>query len=77
MMLHPSIDRLMELHDIDSKYTLVAAAAKRARHLQTEGLDEELDNESKPKYVGIALKEIANRKVKIVTQPEQQQKAKK
>ncbi|MBL4952627.1 DNA-directed RNA polymerase subunit omega [Neobacillus sp. OS1-32] len=54
-MLYPSIDSLLE--KIDSKYSLVSVAAKRARQMQLE------KNERLPKYVsykhvGKALEEI-------------------
>ncbi len=57
-MLYPSIDALKE--KVDSKYTLVTLAAKRAREMQEEHLfllDEE-EYQAK-KYVGQALEEIA------------------
>lgn len=69
MMLHPSIDELMELKQIDSKYTLVVATAKRARQLQVADQDKESKSN---KYVTIALEEISSNKIKIVTQAEQQ-----
>lgn len=72
MMLHPPIDKLMELKHIDSKYTLVVAAAKRARQLQ----DAHLANKSEAdKFVRTALEEIAQNKIKIVTQGEQPDKS--
>lgn len=75
-MLHPSIDQLMELKQIDSKYTLVVAAAKRARQLQVNSLKEE-ETETKKKFVGEALTEILNNKINIVTPSEQVNSAKK
>lgn len=54
-MLYPSIDKLMDR--IDSKYSLVTVAAKRARRLQEE--DNPLLNEYRShKFVGKALEEI-------------------
>lgn len=55
-MLYPSVDSLKG--KVDSKYTLVTLAAKRARELQ------EKDNELLPSYrsvksVGQALEEVA------------------
>lgn len=58
-MLYPSIDQLMEL--VDSKYTLVAAAAKRARKLQEETMG--LPGSSTTKNVSRALWEIQNGQV--------------
>lgn len=54
-MLYPSIDSL--LTKIDSKYSLVSVAAKRARRLQQ---DEKpyLPKYSSHKQVGMALEEI-------------------
>ncbi|MDD4658060.1 MAG: DNA-directed RNA polymerase subunit omega [Eubacteriales bacterium] len=54
-MLKPSIDSLLE--KVDSKYTLVLAAARRARNIQASG--QGLKNgEQKP--VTMALEEILN-----------------
>lgn len=58
-MRQPSLDVLM--NHVDSKYTLVVAAAKRAREI-TEGGASPLDTESK-KPVSVALEEIAQNKV--------------
>ncbi|NSL51235.1 DNA-directed RNA polymerase subunit omega [Calidifontibacillus erzurumensis] len=55
-MLYPSIDKLME--KIDSKYTLVAVASKRAREIQ-ENNDCMLEKTVSRKPVGKALEEIA------------------
>lgn len=55
-MLYPSIDSLKR--NIDSKYTLVAVASKRAREMQ-ENNDCMLDNTVSKKTVGKALEEIA------------------
>ncbi|RLQ95794.1 DNA-directed RNA polymerase subunit omega [Falsibacillus albus] len=54
-MLYPSIDSL--LNKIDSKYSLVTIAAKRARKLQ-EKSPLTLDKTVSHKYVGKALEEI-------------------
>ena len=54
-MLEPSIDKLVE--KVDSKYSLVVVAAKRARQL-LDGEKPRIDPRSN-KYVGIALEEIA------------------
>ena len=51
-MVDPSIDYLAE--KVDSKYTLVILAAKRARELTIPGVN------SAEKEVSAALKEIAN-----------------
>lgn len=51
-MINPSIDKLVAL--VDSKYTLVTLAAKRAREI----LDEDRSENSR-KPVSIALHEIA------------------
>ena len=62
-MLYPSIDRLVEM--VDSKYTLVVAAAKRARMLQ-EGADRRVKMAASTKNVSVALKEIGDEKIKYV-----------
>lgn len=54
-MLYPSIDALLEI--IDSKYSLVSVAAKRARAMQ-EAKDERLPKYVSHKFVGKALEEI-------------------
>lgn len=54
-MLNPSIDSLMK--KIDSKYSLVSIAAKRARNLQDTG-DYRLNQYESYKFVGKALEEI-------------------
>ncbi|HHY74574.1 MAG TPA: DNA-directed RNA polymerase subunit omega [Bacillus bacterium] len=56
-MLYPSIDSLKR--KIDSKYTLVAVASKRAREMQ-ENNDCMLDTTVSKKAVGKALEEIAD-----------------
>jgi DNA-directed RNA polymerase subunit omega len=54
-MLYPSIDSLLER--IDSKYSLVSVAAKRAR-VMSQLKDERLPKYVSYKYVGKALEEI-------------------
>jgi DNA-directed RNA polymerase subunit omega len=54
-MLYPSIDEL--LTKMDSKYTLVTAASKRARILR-DGGKSELARPRSSKFVGTALEEI-------------------
>ena len=54
-MLNPSIDSLLQ--KIDSKYTLVTVAAKRAREMQEHnncGVEQPVSH----KFVGKALEEI-------------------
>ncbi len=55
-MLTPSIDSLKE--KIDSKYTLVTLASKRARQMQEEGT-KLLNSYVSNKNVGKALEEVA------------------
>ncbi|HHX86547.1 MAG TPA: DNA-directed RNA polymerase subunit omega [Firmicutes bacterium] len=55
-MIYPSIDDL--LTKLDSKYSLVIAAAKRARQIR-EGSKPTIDISSK-KEVTIALKEVSS-----------------
>jgi DNA-directed RNA polymerase subunit omega len=54
-MLYPSIDALKE--KIDSKYTLVSLAAKRARQIQEQG-NLKLESYKSEKFVGKALEEV-------------------
>ncbi|UJF14945.1 DNA-directed RNA polymerase subunit omega [Jeotgalibaca sp. MA1X17-3] len=64
MMLYPSIDKLLE--QVDSKYSMVTIAAKRAHelHAKAEPLLEEYHSY---KNVGRALEEIANGELIIGT----------
>jgi len=55
-MLYPSVDVLKT--KIDSKYSLVSLAAKRARAMQ-EGSSEHLSSYTSDKNVGKALEEVA------------------
>ncbi|WP_342600643.1 DNA-directed RNA polymerase subunit omega [Psychrobacillus sp. FSL H8-0483] len=55
-MLYPSVDSLK--NKIDSKYSLVSVASKRARQLQEEG-GERLHSYVSAKQVGRALEEVA------------------
>lgn len=54
-MLYPSIDEMM--NKVDSKYSLVVAASRRARALR-DGAKSELRSPKAHKYVGVALEEI-------------------
>ncbi|MDF2671716.1 MAG: DNA-directed polymerase subunit omega [Paenibacillus sp.] len=54
-MLYPSIDLL--INKVDSKYSLVVAASKRARILR-DGAKSELKDPKAFKQVGVALEEI-------------------
>lgn len=60
-MRQPSLDIL--LSKVDSKYTLVVAAAKRARELMEQPEFEEVYQGEKP--VSMALDEIANGKFRF------------
>lgn len=61
-MLYPSIDEIME--KVDSKYSLVVGASKRARALR-EGATPRVENPKSHKFVGIALEEIYLDHIKI------------
>lgn len=63
-MLYPSIDSL--LTKIDSKYSLVSVAAKRARNMQIQQ-NSLLDKYVSHKYVGKALEEIHAEKLHFKT----------
>ncbi|MFD0616513.1 MULTISPECIES: DNA-directed RNA polymerase subunit omega [Paenibacillus] len=54
-MLYPSIDEMM--NKVDSKYSLVVAASRRARQLR-DGSKSDLRNPKSHKFVGTALEEI-------------------
>ena len=62
MLIEPTIDELLE--KVDSKYSLVVAAAKRAREL-VDGA-EPLEKAASNKPVSIALKEIGHDKIVYV-----------
>lgn len=55
-MLYPPIDSLLE--KIDSKYSLVSVASKRARLMKADNLKPLLEDYKSHKNVGIALEEI-------------------
>jgi len=57
-MLYPSVDALKS--KIDSKYSLVSLASKRARQLQEEPGSEKLMRYKSHKFVGKALEEVAS-----------------
>ncbi|GAA0135763.1 hypothetical protein YSY43_26030 [Paenibacillus sp. YSY-4.3] len=61
-MLYPSIDRMLD--KVDSKYSLVVAASRRARQLR-EGEKSELQQPKSHKQVGVALEEIYGDFIKI------------
>jgi DNA-directed RNA polymerase omega subunit len=63
-LLYPSIDSL--LTKIDSKYSLVSVAAKRARNMQIQQ-NTLLDKYVSHKYVGKALEEIHAEKLHFKT----------
>lgn len=58
-MIHPSLDTLVT--KVDSKYTLVTLAAKRAREIMNG--DAQLTQSKSNKPVTIALEEIAHNRI--------------
>jgi DNA-directed RNA polymerase subunit omega len=62
-MIYPSGDELEKR--VDSKYSLVIAAAQRAKQLKT-GARRQIDTRS-TNYITIALEEIAVGKVRVIT----------
>jgi DNA-directed RNA polymerase subunit omega len=54
-MLYPSIDKLTE--KVESKYTLVTIASKRARQLR-ENSAVQVEKPKSKKFVGLALEEL-------------------
>jgi len=67
-MLYPSIDEMMT--KVDSKYSLVVAASRRARELR-EGGKTDIKAPKSHKPVGIALEEIYEDRL-IVTRGEEE-----
>lgn len=65
-MLYPSIDEMMK--KVDSKYSLVVAASRRARMLR-DGTPSELRGPKSHKYVGVALEEIYGDLVQVESDP--------
>ncbi|GAA4715992.1 DNA-directed RNA polymerase subunit omega [Brevibacillus fulvus] len=63
-MLYPSIDKLVD--KVESKYTLVTVAAKRARQLREDN-NLQLDRPRSKKFVGQALEEIIEEQVLFET----------
>lgn len=59
-MIYPSLDEL--IGQVDSRYTLVIATAKRARKILEAG---QIDEEGSIKPVSLALEEIGSGKVGI------------
>jgi DNA-directed RNA polymerase subunit omega len=55
-VIYPSIDELVE--HVDSKYTLVIVAAKRARQIKNNLLEKEKKEQKTYKEVTMALEEI-------------------
>ncbi len=58
-MIYPSLDNLVK--HVDSRYTLVTVAAKRARKI----LEETQNQEKSVKAVTVALEEIQSGKIKV------------
>ncbi|VBB07952.1 rna polymerase subunit omega/k/rpb6 [Lucifera butyrica] len=58
-MIHPSLDVLVS--KVDSKYTLVVLAAKRAREIMSG--DQAMAESKSNKAVTVALEEVAQSKV--------------
>ncbi|UVI27839.1 DNA-directed RNA polymerase subunit omega [Paenibacillus spongiae] len=61
-MLYPSIDEMVK--KVDSKYSLVVAASRRARMLR-DGVKTDLRLPKSHKFVGVALEEIYNDNVQV------------
>ncbi len=57
-MIYPSIDELA--NNVDSKYTLVIMAARRARQIKDDLMEKEKKEQKSFKEVTMALKEIAS-----------------
>ncbi len=61
MMVYPSVNEVMDLRDIKSKYSLVIIVAKRAREIVETGVSFTECESNKP--VSIAVNEIFENKV--------------
>ena len=70
MMVEPSVNEVMELRNIKSKYSLVIITAKRARDIVTTGVSFSDCNSLKP--VSVALNEIYENKVSFRFKDEQE-----
>ena len=68
-MLYPSIDEMM--NKVDSKYSLVVAASRRARQLR-EGEKNTIDAPKSHKPVGMALEEIYAGEIIVESDNEQE-----
>ncbi|WP_270171999.1 DNA-directed RNA polymerase subunit omega [Paenibacillus sp. SYP-B4298] len=66
-MLYPSIDEMVK--KVDSKYSLVVAASRRARMLR-DGEKSELRAPKSHKFVGVALEEIYNDYIQVESDPD-------
>ncbi|MFF2093592.1 DNA-directed RNA polymerase subunit omega [Paenibacillus sp. NPDC058174] len=69
-MLYPSIDEMVK--KVDSKYSLVVAASRRARMLRN-GEKSELRTPKSRKFVGVALEEIYHDIVVVESKEDKQQ----
>ncbi|WP_438446751.1 DNA-directed RNA polymerase subunit omega [Gorillibacterium sp. sgz5001074] len=65
-MLYPSIDKLLE--KVDSKYSLVVAASKRARMLK-DNARTDLKSPKAHKHVGVALEELHGEYIQFEKSP--------
>ncbi len=65
MMVYPSVNEVMDLRDIKSKYSLVIIVAKRAREIVESGVSFTECASNKP--VSIAVNEIFENKVSFRT----------
>ncbi len=66
MMIKPGVGELMQKENVDSRYTLVCAVAKRARELQSEETEPMVETKS-DKPVTIAVEEIADGHIDILS----------
>lgn len=62
MLLYPSVDKLLER--VDSRYSLIMLASKRAHEIDT-GSPLLLDNYKSRKSIGKAFEEVAAGKVEL------------
>ena len=67
MMLYPSMSKLLE--NINSRYLLVNVVARRARQIALNAEETRIPLEDKP--VKLAIQEVADKKVTVVTRDEE------
>lgn len=68
MMIKPGLNELMKMENVESRYTLVVAVAKRARELLNSDA-EPLAESNSDKTVSVAINEMADGRIDVVPAP--------